>query len=581
MQPRQDAKFLPLTAFARAAAIASTSLAVPFTAYAHSPVATARPAPELTASAIAFQPSANQLATASTLTNPNLLIARADDGSWQLASRVVAAISPSASASTSISASASTTATPASEPESRGQAALIQIVQNTALASPDCTARDCQRLRDRLTPLTQQKHELLERIAQTEQTISRQQNLLQSVAVDRNLAVRILSQDLTYQAVWQRLQQVDQKWTATYKNAPSSSAVLESLSKDYQYHQQWLGQIATETLDRYLQTQSGEAEALEKSPVALNAMQDLIVATDQVQGQQLRRASIEQSIEQIQQQLEARVNDYNRQQAAGRTASATPRNDQYSGQNGERGDSAIARAQIMMADFPDGSLPKAILSIVVAAGAIATATAIAKQQANTLQSHDFAHDFETYLPMQNAAKPTVSPISPNQNAGHSERIASSNAPQRTPKRTLAQLENDWISELWDITGRSISEHAANEHSADINQPDALPEEHRLLETSASKATVSTAADETLTLELMANELAEWVEQVTTNDVFHSNSGTASGSSDPTPLRLPIEEVDRFAEQALLWILNEVNPPAEIDTEAETMTADTDEAWQAA
>ncbi len=411
MQPHQDGKFLPLTAFTRAAAIASTSLMVPFAAYAHGPVVpvvSAQPATDSSASSADYPP-ATAITLAQTLpltpqpvlavqpafspsrsarpaqssAAPNLLITRADDGSWQLSASVVAALSSSASASAS---PASANATPVSTPDRSGQAVLAQILQNTALSSQACAASECQ---------------------------------------------------------------------------PS------------------------------------------------------------------RTASLEQS------------------------------------QARERGHSAITRAEVMMADVPDGSLAKAILSIVVAAGAIATATAIAKQQAHASQSDPL----ENHLPMQNAANPHASLTGAQQKAQQKtqQKIHERLTPANAPKRTLAELENDWINDLNDLldtTARSVLEA-----SADTDQPDAFSKEHRLLETSVSKAAVSfkaaTAAPiETLTLELMANELAEWVEQVTTPDALHPSAGNAAGSTEPQPLRLPMEEVDRFAEQALLWILNETNPKTE-------------------
>ena len=248
--------------------------------------------------------------------------------------------------------------------------------------------------------------------------------------------------------------------------------------------------------------------------------------------------------------------------------------------SGEQGDSAIARAQIMMADFPDGSLPKAILSIVVAAGAIAIATAIAKQQTQALQSNPI----KDHLPMQNTAQPTVNLTGAGHNTSpgtkqNAEQNAQRLPPLQSPKRTLAELENDWFNDLWDITGRSTQEK-----SVDTDKPDAFPKDHHLLETSPSEVAASAASNaapfDTLTLELMANELAEWVEQVTTHDPSKLGASTAAGSTDPTPLRLPIEEVDRFADQALLWILNEANPKAETEPDS-AVTPDADQAWQAA
>lgn len=284
---------------------------VPFAAYAHSPIATAQIATDLNASSIEYhaeyQPAEYQSAPATTLAqtlpltprpvltvqpafsysrvarpeqasaDPNLLITRADDGSWQLSSRVVAGISASTSASTNTSTSAAIRTTPVSAPDRSGQAILAQIVQNTALSSAACAAAECQPLRS----------------------------------------------------------------TALAQNA--------SLS-------------------------------------------------------------------------------------------------------GEQGDSAIARAQIMMADFPDGSLPKAILSIVVAAGAIATATAIAKQQAKALPSNPVGN----HLPMQNTAQPTVSLTGASQdNSQNTSKSTKQNAeqnaqrltPVHAPKRTLAELENDWFNDL--------------------------------------------------------------------------------------------------------------------------------------
>ena len=164
MQPPQDVEFLPLTAFARAAAIASTSLMVPFAAYAHSPVAAAQLATDLSAPSsieyqpAEYQPAEYQSAPAATLdqalpltpqpvlavqpafsysklarsqqaaVDPNLLITRADDGSWQMASRVVA------------SNRDSTRTIPVSAPDRSGQAVLAHIVQNTAQNTVQNTA---------------------------------------------------------------------------------------------------------------------------------------------------------------------------------------------------------------------------------------------------------------------------------------------------------------------------------------------------------------------------------------------------------------------------------------------------------
>ncbi|MEO1395451.1 MAG: hypothetical protein AAFV90_21320 [Cyanobacteria bacterium J06634_5] len=266
-------------------------------------------------------------------------------------------------------------------------------------------------LNDRIAEIAGQSVTLEASIDETRRVITQLKMRLVTVNADLGFAEQVLAQDSAYQTVWERLKQSEQKVIDEFSQANIDATALNETYADYQYHQQWLQRTVQEALGNYLTAPNVDTpDFVYQAPAALNTMQDLVIATHEYQVQQLRKdtiAEINKRLKARKAELVGNVGEYETLQRAlseaktlvlqyeqGRdritdplaTPSTLAPSAVETGQAGTAGNelngetSALSRARALSLELPDGTLAKSLLGVVVAAGAIATATAVTRRK---------------------------------------------------------------------------------------------------------------------------------------------------------------------------------------------------------
>ena len=257
-------------------------------------------------------------------------------------------------------------------------------------------------LASRVAEIAEQETQLDANIERNQRLSSQLKMRLLTVDADVSLPDRVLGADEEYQAVWARLQKSEQNMQEEFSSANTDGTRLNEIYADYKYHQQWLAKVAEQAFPKYMMAnESAQVGFMSKSPVAIDIMQNLVVATHQDRVQQLRQATLDTISQRLQSrhsQLTADIGEYEQLKRELSTATQVvaeyeqAETQQASGVKGQlvadrsetsapdaKG-SAVSQAQLLAPYFANGTLSKTLLGIAIAAGALATAAVQRRNQ---------------------------------------------------------------------------------------------------------------------------------------------------------------------------------------------------------
>ena len=277
-------------------------------------------------------------------------------------------------------------------------------------------------LASRMAEIAEQKTQLDANIGQNQRLLTQLKMRLLSVDADVSLPDSVLGADEEYQAVWARLQKSEQDMQEEFSAANIDGTRLNEIYADYKYHQQWLAKVAEQAFPKYVMSdESAQVGFMSKSPVAIDIMQNLVVATHQDRVQQLRQSTLDTISQRLQSrhsQLTADIGEYEQLKRELSTATQVvaeyeqAETQQASGVKGQlvadrssetaapdaKG-SAVSQAQLLAPYFANGTLSKTLLGIAIAAGALATA---AVQRRNQRQKRSMRPELDA-LDLRSAA----------------------------------------------------------------------------------------------------------------------------------------------------------------------------------
>lgn len=466
--------------------------------------------------------------------------------------------------------------------------------------------------------------EIAEQGTQLDANIERNQRLLTQLKVrlltvdaDVSLPDQVLGTDEEYQAVWARLQKAEQNMQEEFSAANVDGTRLNEIYSDYKYHQQWLAKAAEQAFPKYaMSDEAAQIGFISKAPVAIDIMQNLVVATHQDRVQQLRKDTLDVISQRLQgrhSQLVADIGQY--EQLKGELSTATQVAAEYEQAETQRAStakgqlvvdrstapesegSAVSQAQLLAPYFANGTLAKTLLGIAIAAGALATAAVHHRNQRQRRLGH--LNPLEG-LDLQSASSASQRPLASPQpleafsiapaavatnfssfslyGEADAERgelenellttVLSSIGPESAPPISTDEL----MAELLEIT-RGDKALAAHRTGSVGNQP--VVEPASALRTEASlvselsaiineaKATGQTAVP-ALTVESVESILGVEVMAKELEDIMSVSGPTLAPSrilparaALTEPIKLSVREIDLFAEQVIRWVLNDL------------------------
>ncbi len=466
--------------------------------------------------------------------------------------------------------------------------------------------------------------EIAEQGTQLDANIERNQRLLTQLKVrlltvdaDVSLPDQVLGADEEYQAVWARLQKAEQNMQEEFSAANVDGTRLNEIYSDYKYHQQWLAKAAEQAFPKYaMSDEAAQIGFISKAPVAIDIMQNLVVATHQDRVQQLRKDTLDVISQRLQgrhSQLVADIGQY--EQLKGELSTATQVVAEYEPAETQRAStakgqlvvdrstapesegSAVSQAQLLAPYFANGTLSKTLLGIAIAAGALATAAVHHRNQRQQrlghlsplegldLQSTSSASQrsplaspqpLEAFSIAPAAVETSFSSFSlygeADAERGELENellttVLSSIGPESAPPISTDEL----MAELLEIT-RGDKALAAHRTGSVGNQPvvaaSALKAEASLV---SELSAIINEADDTgqtavpaLTVESVESILGVEVMAKELEDIMSVSGPTLAPSRIlPTraaltePIKLSVREIDLFAEQVIRWVLNDL------------------------
>ncbi|MGB3298294.1 MAG: hypothetical protein WBA76_08485 [Phormidesmis sp.] len=415
-----------------------------------------------------------------------------------------------------------------------------------------------QVLTARMAEIDQQKSQLTIGTTQTRQQIDGIKTRLTAIdtaGLDVAMADRALFQDPTYQAVWAKLVRSETSLLEEFSSANIDATALNEIYGDYQFQQQALERAAAAALGNYMSSPSQPVpDAIQQNPDALSLLQSLTTAAYEYQVQLLRLNTIDQikqklsvrqsqlgrdvgQYEQLQRQkllAQQQVNQYEQAREKILTEHETEQIQAIASgtaASSSRSDKALARVKELAPQLPEGSATQLIAFVVLAAGAIAAISArhTAKQ---TVLPPQWALEGGKLLsvPAPELASPelaspgiAISPASVLPELDNFFAGIASNEPAEA-------FEQRMLKELQEMTGQSA--RLVNEVPA-----------------------ASYSAEDSLTIEVMTRDL---------DNVLHKAAPTVEGSllseineRAKASVKLPLKEVDAFADHAVRWILKDL------------------------
>ena len=452
-------------------------------------------------------------------------------------------------------------------PKARQQVKAIQsqIKQFEATHAQQDMGAYRQVLEDRMAEIDQQKNQLAISTGETRQQIDEVKTRLAAVDPDGlGVAIvdRALFQDAAYQAAWSKLVGSENSLLEEFSSANIDATALNEIYGDYQFQQQTLQRAAAEALNNYFSSTSGKAPPsfIQQSPDSLSLLQDLTTSAYEYQVQLLRLGTIDQIKQKLlgrQRQLSVDMGQY--EQLQRQQAIAQQQVGQYeqarekiltqqeaeqseiiangSAESKPQGGTALERARALAPQLPEGSAAQAVMFAVLAAGVIAAISArrTAKQTAlpkqtvlpqwalegagSPLKLQGVTTPKAAILPALNLDQPSVLPDLDNFFAG------------ATSNESAADFEQRMLAELQALTGRSA--RVVNEVPA-----------------------ASYSAEDSLTIEIMTRDLDDIFQQATKESLEGSLLAEINERAK-APAKLPLKEIDAFADHAVRWILKDL------------------------
>ena len=442
------------------------------------------------------------------------------------------------------------------------QAIQAQIKQFEATHAQQDMDAYRQVLEARLAEIDQQKSQLAISTAETRQQIDGIKARLAAVDPDGlGVAIvdRALFQDAAYQAAWTKLVGSENSLLEEFSSANIDATALNEIYGDYQFQQQALQRAAADALNNYLST-TGKAlpSFIQQSPDALSLLQDLTTSAYEYQVQLMRLGTIDQIKQKLlvrQRQLGVDMGQYEqlqRQQAIAQqqvtqyeqarekilTQQETEQNQIIANGSAEskaQSGAALARARELAPQLPKGSAAQAVMFAVLAAGVIAAISArrTAKQTGrptwalegagSSLKLQGVTTQKAAILPALNLNQPSVLPDLENFFAG------------TMASESVEDFEQRMLAELQALTGHSA--RVVNEVPA-----------------------ASYSLEDSLTIEMMTRDLDDIFQQASKESLEGSLEGSLLEEINErakASVKLPLKEVDAFADQAVRWILKDL------------------------
>ena len=557
------------------------------------------------------------------------LLSRAEDGSLMLAYQSPEQVSRG-QAQTVLSdlVGATNQASQAVQTDSQTQRAAGTAKQNSNLAA---ARQQVQQLQQRLSEfeaargqqdmaayqnvLASRMSEVAEQKTRLEANIERNQRVLtqlkmRMLTVDADLALpaQVLAADTEYQAVWARLQKAEQNLADEFSQADVNATRLNEIYADYKYHQQWLARAAEQAFPSYMMDENAETPRfVGDAPAAIDVMQNLVVATHEEQVQALRQdtiSTIEQRLAGRHTQLLTDIGQYEQIERELATAQQLVSQYEQSGDGMGQGQlvadsseqpatqttSAVKQAQMLAPYFPNGTMSKVLLGIVVSAGAIATA--VIHHRGN--RSSDLKGNYSE----ESVDNLLIGPAAPDANFAafslHGETVSAQTAlDDDLFAEILSTIKTDEVApistdelltELLEITGGEAAEDRLGDRVHPIQYPansaDDAPSTSALTRelmditgrpnnsAAVSKPLTAELVEDILGIEVMAKELEDIIDAsvaVLEPAILPSAAPRLSpsmtrgmsrlgNSAAGEPVKLAVRDVDLFAEQVIDWVL---------------------------
>ena len=523
----------------------------------------------------------------------------------------------------------------ASDPQTKGQADIPaklpeaqQEVQRLRQKIADFEAERGQKdmqayqkvLASRMSEIAEQKTRLEANIERNQRILTQLKVRLLTVDADLSLANHVLAADTEYQAVWARLQKSEQNLLEEFSSANIDATRLNEIYADYKYHQQWLSQVAEQVFPGYVMSdETAKPSFISQAPAAIDIMQNLVLATHQDQVQRLRQSTIDGIegrlqarhdhlltdigiYEQMQRELstaEQQVAQYEQgeqgEQAAAPSAGKAQLVADTTTREGRspQPSSAVSQAAQLAPYFPNGTVSKTLLGIVVAAGAIATALVQHRshrrkpfdKSAGTIDS--FAIAPESLSGQPSASTPATLNLYGETGETTSARTAQDEDLIATVLSAVEVEEVEPISidklvaELLEITRDEQrptpslleTEQTEEEPTEDvllaelmdvIERPSPNPNGKGQAEMEVMTPPVlsTEVVEKILGVEVMAKELDDILRASETApapllspSMLPEVASVRTASSEP--VKLSVREIDLFAEQVIQWVLNDL------------------------
>ncbi|MEO0768385.1 MAG: hypothetical protein AAFY72_02975 [Cyanobacteria bacterium J06649_4] len=426
-------------------------------------------------------------------------------------------------------------------------------------------------LTDRIAEISKQESQLATDIAETRGYIGQLQARLSTVDADLALPGQLLAQSSKYQSTWSDLQQAERQLLEEFSRASIDATQLNQIYAVYQEHQQKLQRIAHSVLSNHLLDPNSEPpDIIYEAPAALDVMQALVIATHQEKVQLLRDATIdniEQRLRLRQQTLARNISTYEQLQRDLESNQAIVR--QYKAErdriNANVGGQRLAASQLppevalastaepsaviqkasqLRQQLEEGTVAKALLGIVVAAGCIAAVTRRRKASRKA-----------------GVSVPVISQMP--QPTASTAQMQSSNAPALQLAATLpvAQAEipihpahNARRNSTWDDIAQDsrVQGSSAQDSNTQDSGNNLLAEMIALID---EKLPNSEPPIENLDLsiEIMARELNRALEESNAESCFAKEVA----ARNIEPVQLSLEDIDIFAEKAIHWVLQDL------------------------
>ncbi len=430
-----------------------------------------------------------------------------------------------------------------------------------------------QVLEDRMAEIDEQKSQLTISTEQTRRQIEEIKARLAGVDPDElGVAIvdRALFQDAVYQAAWTKLVGSESSLLEEFSSANIDATALNEIYGDYQFQQQALQRAAAEALGSYLSTTGKSLPSfIQQSPDSLSLLQDLTTSAYEYQVQLLRLGTIDQIKQKLlvrQRQLSSDIGQYEQlqrqqtiaqQQVSQYEQARAKILAQHEAEQKEviadgaieskaRSGAALARARELAPQMPEGSAAQIIIFAVLAAGAIAAISArrTAKQTVLpnwVLEGADSPLLLQGVPTHKAAVLPTLTLSELAGSAPASTQILPHHAVLPDLDRFFAGtmsneptegFEQRMLAELQAITGRSAG--VVNEVPA-----------------------ASYSAEDSLTIEIMTRDLDDMFQKAVPDGSPEGSLLDEINERAKAPTKLPLKEVDAFADHAVRWVLKDL------------------------